>query len=165
LLEIILFFYGAVLIFSAIGHLWDWIVNDKTLKAMTAFVLLPFTILKYFFKLLKRFDKYFLIDVISFLIVLGITVSIAYYSIKTVNDNKAVYYLLVGIYGVLIIFMIAHKLFNLYKKYDWRKVYKRPEPKSQQTNEQDGIDEEPYDFEIKIDKFQIFVKRNEKTDA
>lgn len=149
---------------------------------MIAFVLLPFTILKYFFNLLKyffkiinRFDKYLLADIIGFLVMTSFSIGITYFLHLMMYESRILHHILIGIFAVSIIFSIIHKLIQLPKKYNWYKIYRRPEPKqesqntfnsenkAQQENEdrcKPNFSEESIDFTKSIEELQIIIKQN-----
>lgn len=132
MIETILFFYVVIFIISALINIGRWMMKSKILGAIFMMVFLPILLIFEFFeKILKRFDKHFLVDIISFLVMTGFTVLITYYIHLMLYDSKTVHHVMVGIMAVLIIFGIVHKIIQLSKKYDRNKIYIRPEPKQE----------------------------------
>lgn len=127
MIETIIFFYGAAVYMSVLVNLISSKKYAKDLGFLMMFIITPFILIYRALNIIfRRFDKYFFVDIVSFLLFASLSIWMTLQIHLMLLDNRIADQIITGFLITLIVFSLVHKTFQVRKEYDGKNIYRQP---------------------------------------
>lgn len=124
MIETIIFIYAATFFMAVLENLSNWKIHAQLLGFVVGLIITPiFLIYRFLVKVFKVFDKYFLVDIISFLVLIIFNIWMTFQIHLMLINSPTAHHILLGILVSSIAFSLIYKIIQLPKKYNRENIF------------------------------------------